>query len=207
MYLGCKWYGWYAVLGTRHTAIFEISGQIVNTYKVFTGLALPLYTATSLYIIVFSLEFCLRPGNIIWLLYLEQVDSFKAKTWLIYYDRGGGCLVDPNFLLFLISSCGVKLRLQTKNQYPRLPGSTLKGCVEMLWWLYWNVLAAILVLKANLVLCFGPNHDFWYSFRLGPRWTICQCELQQKIRGCVDKTCTLPYTAMQCFLKQDGRVK
>ena len=46
--------------------------------------------------------------------------------------------------------------LHTKNQLPSLPGSSLKVCVVGGW------------LRVNLVLCFGPNHDFRFAFRLGP---------------------------------------
>ena len=36
------------------------------------------------------------------------------------------------------------------------------GCLEV------PVVGRWMVLKANLVLRFGPNHDFGFAFRLGP---------------------------------------
>ena len=48
--------------------------------------------------------------------------------------------------------------LQTKNQLSMLPGSAIK--------------VGGWVLKANLVLRFGPNHELGFIVKLGPSWTI-----------------------------------
>ena len=47
--------------------------------------------------------------------------------WLVWWDGGGGGGGGDSTQLY-ISSSWVKIRLQTKNQLPRLPASTL------FWW-------------------------------------------------------------------------
>ena len=68
---------------------------------------------------------------------LNQIESFnwikviEVKTWLMYYAGEGGVRRPPFSSLHML-----KLRFHTKKQFPRLPGSALKVCVEILWQLY-----------------------------------------------------------------------